>query len=252
MILLMLPRDLLVFDVDESDENQMEASMKKTGGTKAGEVTGTGADTEEDALPMIDGIDWDYGLMHLRQKELLLDTVIDFYRTIDSEADYLEQCYREIDSNEDALNLYRVKVHAMKSSAALFGAVPLSGVAKFLESAAKDGRIDVIRRVTPVFLEEWRSYKEKLKICIPEEEKQQIEDISVVVELLDRLRYAMEDMDIDVSDEMMEKLRQYEFPGHMQDIIEQLGTAVVNLDSDQAIRLAEELLVQIEKREDNK
>ena len=240
MILLMLPRDLLVFDVDESDENQMEASMKKTGGTKAGEVTGTGADTEEDALPMIDGIDWDYGLMHLRQKELLLDTVIDFYRTIDSEADYLEQCYREIDSNEDALNLYRVKVHAMKSSAALFGAVPLCGVAKFLESAAKDGRIDVIRRVTPVFLEEWRSYK------------QQIEDISVIVELLDRLRYAMEDMDIDVSDEMMEKLRQYEFPGHMQDIIEQLGTAVVNLDSDQAIRLAEELLVQIEKREDNK
>lgn len=251
MILLMLPRDLLVFDVEEPDESQNESGMQQTGGTGHGEVADNITDTVEDSLPMIEGIDWDYGLMHLRERELLLDTVIDFYRTIDSEADYLEQCYQEIDTNEEAVNLYRVKVHAMKSSAALIGVMSLSGVAKLLEYAARDGRIDVIRSVTPVFLEEWRSYKEKLKICIPEEEKHQIEDVSVIVELLDRLRYAMEDMDIDVSDEMMERLRQYEFSEHMQDIIEELGSAVVNLDSDQAIRLAEELLVQIDKREDN-
>ena len=251
MILLMLPRDLLVFDVEEPTESPGECAIQQMHEKKSEEGAGVKAEIE-DELPMVEGVDWEYGLMHLRERELLLDTVIDFYRTIDSEADYLEQCYGEIDRNEDALKLYRVKVHGMKSSAALFGAVPLSGVAKLLEYAARDGKLDVIRSVTPVFLEEWRSYKEKLKVCMPKEEKCHIEDISVIVELLERLRYAMEDMDIDVSDETMEELRQYEFPEDMRAVIDKLGSAVVNLDSDRAVELTEELLIQIEKREEYK
>lgn len=238
MILLMLPRELLVFDVvdDEVDGEEQKIKDSFLAGTESG------------GLPDIDGVDWKYGLMHLKDEELLLATVKDFYRTIDSEADCLEHFYHEIDSDEDALRQYRIKVHAMKSSAALFGAIPLSGVARLLEYAARDGRRDVICGVTPVFLEEWRGYKEKLKVCMPKEELRPIEETSVIVELLKRLRDAMEELDIDVADVAMEELRQYEFPNQMQKSIEKLGTAVVNLDSTSAAKLTEELLIQIVER----
>lgn len=238
MILLMLPRELLVFDVVDEEVDGEE--QKITNSFLAG--------TESGGLPDIDGVDWEYGLMHLKDKELLLDTVKDFYRTIDSEADCLEHFYHEIDSDEDALRQYRIKVHAMKSSAALFGAVPLSGVARMLEYAAREGRQDVIYGVTPVFLEEWRGYKEKLKVCMPQEELRPIEEASVIVELLERVRCAMEDLDIDVSDAAMEELRRYQFPEQMQEAIEKLGAAVVNLDSASAAKLTEELLIQMVER----
>ena len=51
----------------------------------------------------------------------------------------------------------------MKSLAATVGILPLSGVAKLLEYAAKDGNIEVVVSVTPVFLREWRSYRGKLQ-----------------------------------------------------------------------------------------
>ena len=47
----------------------------------------------------------------------------------------------------------------MKSLAATVGIVTLSRMAKVLESAAKDGKIDTVTSMTDIFLEEWRSYR---------------------------------------------------------------------------------------------
>ena len=241
MILLLLPRDLLVFEVQEEDAfvscSESRAGIKESQREKRQipEVT-------EEFLPTIEGIDWHYGLLHLKDEELLKDTVIDFYRTIDSEADALEKWFGLLDESEEALRQYRIKVHGMKSSAALIGAAPLSGVARLLEYAARDGILEVIESVTPVFLADWRSYREKLKVCIPQEEKQEIADISVVFDLLEHLRIAMEEMDIDASDADMEELRKYEFGEEVQTLVDELGTAVVNLDSDGGAELIEKIV----------
>lgn len=246
MILLMLPRELLLFDVPEGSGEVDETEAGKTAG-----LSEQNAAKEDTKLPPeVEGIDWSYAWNHFKDTELLLETAIDFYRTIDSEADQLEEYYNELDGNPEVLKLYRVKVHGMKSSAALIGAMSLSGVAKLLEYAARDERLDTVRNVTPAFLEEWRSYKEKLKPCIPQEEKRPIENAAMMLDLLERLRYAMEDMDIDTSDELMALIRQYEFPQHMQAMIEALDAAVVNLDSEEAVRLTEELIIQIDEMED--
>lgn len=225
----LLPESLLVFEFEEETaaEQQKKESAKENSAA------------ENEMLPLIEGIDWNYGLVHLREIGLLRDTVIDFYRMIDTEANALEGYYQELRKNKKALELYRIKVHAMKSSAALIGAAPLSGVARLLEYAARDGQIEVIRSVTPVFLSDWRSYKEKLKVCIPKEEKRVIEDICVVIELLEGLKISMEDMDIDASDAAMEEIRGYEFAEDIQVKIEELGSAVVNLDSEITTELVE-------------
>ena len=238
MILLLLPRDLLIFELQEIDElserpQQSKVSDNQTSGVEL-----------EDELPTVEGIDWAYGLLHLKSLEILQDTVIDFYRALDSEANYLEDCFQKI-SSEDALNKYRIKVHSMKTSAALIGATALSGVAKLLEFAARDGAMDVITCVTPVFLADWRSYKEKLKPCLPKEEKQEITDWNFIIDSLEQLDLAMDDMDLDTMDEVMEKLRQYRFPENIQKYVDELSTAIVNLDSELEMKLSNQIFKEI-------
>lgn len=132
------------------------------------------ADTQIDAggqedilekLPQIDGLDWQYAWLHLPDMELLEYTVKEFYGQIDSAADRLEEFYDQIcrqDEKGAFLDQYRIQVHAMKSLAATVGILPLSGAAKLLEHAAKSHKIELLS-VTPAFLEEWRSYRQKLQ-----------------------------------------------------------------------------------------
>ncbi|MBO5228644.1 MAG: response regulator, partial [Lachnospiraceae bacterium] len=146
MILRLLPRHLLKFDAEGTDD--VEVLVEQRAAAKAV--------PDADELPMIDGIDWSYGLMHLPDKELLMETVSDFYKALNVEADSLEGFYRECKDSTEALNQYRIKVHAMKSSANLIGAIVLGGMAKVLENAARDGNIEVIDALHDIFIKEWR------------------------------------------------------------------------------------------------
>ncbi|MDD6571061.1 MAG: response regulator [Thermoflexaceae bacterium] len=196
-------------------------------------------------LPLIDGVDWDYALMHFPNKEFLLEAMEDFYQELMPDADNLEEAFRKMKENHqdmESLEQYRIKVHSMKSAAALVGILPLSGVAKMLENAAHDRNYEVIRTMTIPFLAEWRSYKEKLKVCIPDkEEKTVLEDRNILRGYLEILKTAIEDFDTDKADEVMENLRRYEFDEEIKEQMEQLDRAVKNLDSEQALTIIEKI-----------
>ena len=194
-------------------------------------------------LPKIDGIDWNSALAHLPDKELLMQTIYDFYSTLTGEADYLQNCYENLDSDDTMLDSYRIKVHAMKSSAALIGMSELSEKAKTLELAAKDGNTELIYKDTEAFLTEWRAYKAKLAVCITETDREEVEDFSVIKEKLDLLKNAMDMMDIDMADEMMKELRGYQYAETINEKMESLGAAVVNLDVEEANKIITEMEV---------
>ncbi|MGN0140827.1 MAG: ATP-binding protein [Roseburia sp.] len=249
MILLMLPRELLAFHTEENGD----AGEKTDNGTVKTETMSCPAEISDDKLPMVDGVDWSYGLLHLPDQELLLETVSDFYKSIDTEADCLENFYHGLEAgdNPDMLRQYRIKVHAMKGSANLIGATVLGGMAKMLENAAKDANIKMIDALTAIFLEEWRSYKDKLKECVPDaSEKTVIEDYTVVLAYLEMLRIAMMDLDIDGMDRSMGELEQFSYPPAIQTGIERLSVLVSELDSEQAGPLIETLMKQIKEQEE--
>ncbi len=242
MLLRLLPRDLLKFDAEEPEEENVFAED-----VRSTEMAGNLDDAE--VLPMIDGIDWSYGFMHLPGKELLLETVEDFYKAIEVEADALEAFYNDIRNGEDMLTQYRIKVHAMKSSANLIGVIVLGGMAKVLENAARDGNIELIDALHDIFLKEWRGYKDKLKECINVDEeiqKEEIEDYSVILAYLEMLRVAMEELDIDAMDEAMAKLESFKYSEDVQSVIERLSVYVTNMDSGQAEILIEQLMDKIQ------
>lgn len=197
------------------------------------EAKGGAASTDETdlVLPDVEGLDWAYGRMHLPETELLVDTVKDFYGSLESQADTLQKYFEAKDVEN-----YRIFVHSMKSSGALIGIIPLAGMAKVLEGAAREGNWDVVERMHGIFLSEWLGYKEKLSsLCQEkEQEKVKVEDGQIMLAYLEMLRVAMEDLDIDRADEMMDNLKKYEYPDGAGEDLKSLETAVANLDSDAA------------------
>lgn len=126
----------------------------------------------------------------------------------------------------------------MKSSAAMIGATSLSGVAKMLEYAARDGRTDILFSVTPYFLEEWRRMKERLRPLADAPEdctdtQKPDADLKIIQEYFPMLEQAMQGMDIDTADEIMRHLDSFQYPRPVLVLMEQLGSSVTNLDAQQ-------------------
>ena len=241
MVLRLLPRELLVFDMEEEGEKAEEPAMAPAAATE-----------EAEELPMVDGVDWSYGFLHLPAKELLLETVADFCKTIEAEAAALQKFY-EGRYEPETLAQYRIKVHSMKSAANLIGATVLGGMAKLLENASREGDIRRVEALHDIFLEEWRSSKEKLSLCFggaQEEEKagwnrEEAEDVSVLLAYLEMLRTAMLELDIDAMDEAMAALEGFRYTEDVQQKIEQLSGHVINMDAEQGEILIQELMNQL-------
>ena len=235
MIKKWLPKELLV-DEEGTENTEIECEVSASTQDVA---------SEQNGLPAIEGVDWQSALTHLPDEGLLLDTIYDFYSTMTGEAEFLQNCYEQLERDETMQDSYRIKVHAMKSSAALIGITGLSEKAKALEMAAKDDDKEYILENTEAFLEEWRSYKEKLSVCIKEEEKEELSDFSIWGEKLENLKEAMEFMDIDKADEIMKEIRSYEYSDEISKKIERLGSAVVNLDGDAVNDLVDSILISL-------
>ena len=237
MIRKMLPDDLF------------EEAADRPAQTEAQQIKPEAADDWMETLPPVDGLDWQYACMHLPDRELLEFTVKEFYDQIDSAADLLEQAYGRM-TEDGQMERYRIQVHAMKSLAATVGILPLSGVAKILEYAARDGRADVIRSMTTVFLEEWRSYRDRLRgvFGMDTVAGKEVTDYTVMQALVEMVRLSMQEMDIDQADQLMGQLKAYDYPGDIGQNIRKLGEAVTNLDPEEADRSAELLIRQMKEQ----
>ena len=154
----------------------------------------------------------------------------------------LKNMYDRIMSDEssEAYSDYRIKVHAMKNSAAMCGALQVSSLARVLEFAARDIDKTTLVAVMPVFEREWMRLKELLDDAFGAEDKSsggEAIDRVLFDGYLDSLGKAMEELDMDTADAIMEELAKYGFEPDEQEIVDQLAIAVKNLDSDQAAEL---------------
>lgn len=187
-------------------------------------------------------INLEYAYLHSGSPENLYDIMVDFIKMIDSDGDELEKYM-----TEENLKQYRVKVHAMKASAAMIGAIHLSGMARMLELAAIHERWDTIRSVTPAFLEEWRDYKNKL-YPVEAREQAHAENMEIiefnqdmVIEQLGLLKEAMDELDVDRADGIVEVLKVFDYPEEYKDYMEEIYIAVSNLDAERINVVVEQI-----------
>lgn len=198
----------------------------------------------EQGFPDVEGIDWKYAAIVQPDTESLLDVIMMFASLLKSEAQVLKKNYNILlgmldtkpsESEEvlEAWRQYRVKVHAMKTSAAMIGAISLSSFARLLEDFSKKRLIEPIKALTDVYLEEWLSYEERLSVFkVNEGNTENGKEFlaSAILELLNSLDAAMEDMDVDAADEIIKQIQDYTIPDNLKEMVEQLASAVINLD----------------------
>jgi HPt (histidine-containing phosphotransfer) domain-containing protein len=163
---------------------------------------------------------------------MMMEALEEFAHTIEGSADKLEGLFGAIPDG-NAVNDYRVTVHAMKSTAALVGIVPLAGTAKLLENAAAKKDVDTIREVTPAFLRCWRSYSAQLAPIVGTEgEGKETFDAALFGELYEDLLLATGELNVDVMDDRMEQMEHMDLPGELKKEVSSLRGMVTELDTE--------------------
>ena len=181
------------------------------------------------------GFSFEEGVKHCGSKAALMKTIRIFYRTIDSKADKIEQCLKE-----GLISDYVVEVHALKSSALLIGAVPLSEAAKELEDYGKQGKTEVIEEKTPDLLAMYRDFKDILKPYADKEEAARQEASNGEwCQALQQIHQCIEQFDLDGVDRIMEKLEEYQIPECIRESMDQLRVYVADVSLEEIMELTD-------------
>ena len=181
------------------------------------------------------GFSFEEGVKHCGSKAALMKTIRIFYRTIDSKADKIEQCLKE-----GLISDYVVEVHALKSSALLIGAVPLSEAAKELEDYGKQGKTEVLEEKTPDVLTLYRDLKNILRPYAEKEEdaKKEFSDGEWIT-ALQQIHQCIEQFDLDGVDQIMEQLEEYQVPECIRESMDQLRVYVADVSMEEIMELTD-------------
>lgn len=181
------------------------------------------------------GFSFEEGVKHCGSKAALMKTIRIFYRTIDSKANKIEQCLKE-----GLISDYVIEIHALKSSALLIGAVPLSEAAKELEDYGKQGKTEVLEEKTPDVLTMYRDLKNILRPYAEKEEdaKKEFSDGEWIT-ALQQIHQCIEQFDLDGVDQIMEQLEEYQVPECIRESMDQLRVYVADVSLEEIMELTD-------------
>ena len=182
-------------------------------------------------LPVVNGVDWSYAHLHFKNDKLLSDAVKMFLAALHRDANELNLYFDSID-NENAMTSYRIKVHSMKSSAALIGIVQLAGMAMELEEAAKNLDSSAIKALHPVFINRWLSFEQLLEDFAEHKtaDKNADDFPSEIADIILRINSAAAEMDVDKLDALSSELDGYSFNGTDAEKVKQIKDMIFNFE----------------------
>ena len=199
-------------------------------------------------LPEIEGVDMAYALEHVGSMAGVETIMKQFVSIAEADAAELSSYWEKLLADESdgaAADSYRIKVHAMKASAALFGALQVYGAAAQLEYAARDRQIRQIVETTPYFLEFWRKLKNNVSsvLGIEAESEGSVDmDSEELNNLLHQLKTSMKAYDIQSADSLMADIAEVKLSEQQRARIEELKAAVSLLDAEKACEICDALM----------
>ncbi|MDR1701258.1 MAG: response regulator [Sporomusaceae bacterium] len=207
--------------------------------------TATAAAVQEDeaGLPVIEGIDPQAGVLYSGSKELFLNLLGDFYKTIDLKAAKIEKCLA------DALvRDVTIETHALKSTARMIGAAELSAGFARLERYGNEENLAALKREVPLVLEKYRAYKPLLKPFGQASAAEKKESSAPeLIAILKTLAEAMDNFDLDGADAALKELEKLKLPLSCQDHMETLSAYVADVAMEDVVKLTEVMVGLLEK-----
>ncbi|GHV46868.1 hypothetical protein AGMMS49546_35660 [Spirochaetia bacterium] len=146
--------------------------------------------------------------------------------------------------SEEALPLFTIHVHALKSAAAIIGAAGLSTLAAELEAAGKAGDLETIERGLRVFhgdmqnlIENIGSVMDDFNGSVVYNEASRTEALKRCIPLFGELSSALEQMDIGVIHRVLTELEDMPLDAKTQEIINGVSNAVLMSEFEEAAAL---------------
>ncbi len=183
----------------------------------------------------IEGICVKTALKNSGDKQILMDAMKEFYRSIDEKSVLIEQY-----ANEKDWKNYTILVHALKSSARLIGAKELSSDAEYLEHCGdKEDEKEILEK-TPALLTLYRSYKKNLGEFLNssknDEAKEEINEVEYK-EALSGLKECLQAFDFSTADQIISMLETYEIPLAEKEKFEKIKAKVAEVDQAAVLEL---------------
>ena len=165
-----------------------------------------------DGISLMDGLQY---CGSLKDFDKFLES---FYHDIEENAALIEEAY-----NQGNIELFTIKVHALKTSARMIGATELASDALDLEMAGKSGNTAFIAANIEDFLSLFRSYWNKLEGYMTEKQRLAAVKKPITKEELadayDALREVCPTMDYSAVEMILEELSAYQLPDEDQKTI---------------------------------
>ncbi|MBQ7724271.1 MAG: response regulator [Lachnospiraceae bacterium] len=224
MLIRYLPEEKIHIQEDGADEGSE--------GEAAGEL-----DPILEPLINFDGIDVNVGIMNSGSADDYLPLLRIFYETMDEKA---EEIQNYLDDND--IKDYTIKVHALKSSARLIGAVEFGEKAQILENAGKKEDLDYIGKNHKPFMEEFAGFKIPLsqifdKLAEEQDANKPEADEGLMSEVFNEIKAAAEDMDCDLLQGIFTEMEEYKIPDDKAELFKKLSSASQRFDYDAIIEL---------------
>ncbi|MBR1440914.1 MAG: response regulator, partial [Lachnospiraceae bacterium] len=234
MIQSYLPDEKIIFVEDEQpSENKAEEGA---GDGKAG-----GYENTEEAkialLGAIDGIDTVKGIETAGGEDAYLLICRVFYDTAKERIGMIKDAFEAED-----YNAYKIQVHALKSSARIIGALKLSEAALEMETAAREGNIELIKRNTADILKSYEWFYEKMDEIFGDHVDAKDDDRPLLSEEdleqnLSEMTELLEAFDMDTAKELLESFADYRLPESFKETYSLMKAKMAELDRDALLNL---------------
>lgn len=232
MLLKYIPDSYIIPDNENTNEEE------------SGEIRESGEEMSrfDNIISSLSGIiDTETGLRYCMNDPEFYVRTLERFADADKQ-DLLEKEYRERDNDN-----YRIHVHALKSSARLLGAQPLSDQAAALEEAMAKGDNEFVTSHHSPMMSEYTRVRLSVENAFRENPAEEEENLVPIDEdelkhLLIEVRDGLDEFDMDAADSAARRLSSANLPEKYRDDLKKLVSLVADVDLDNALTLVNDLL----------
>ena len=181
-------------------------------------------------IPSDEALDLDEAVKNIGSYETYSKIVKTFYNTIEKNVTEIEAFYKQKEFKS-----YTISVHALKSSARIIGAKKLSLLAEKLEKAAKENDVSFIEENTNHLLILYKSYKNILKPIVEKKESDSEKaslSKDDFISILNEIQDSCQTCDLPIIEEKADILSKHQLPikDNVQEKLDELFAAIENID----------------------
>ena len=213
MLYNLIPDEKLIKPDESQAENRSVSGdgMKQISGENGADDSENVPDSGSSDLPAwiydLPDTDVETGIKNCGSDEGYISVLTVFHQTAKTKADEIENLF-----NENGVENYTIKVHALKSSARIIGAGKMSKLAEELEAAGKSGDTQFIADNTGRLLDMYRTFDRHLEAFDTKDSDLPDIDEKALKEAYQTIVEIAQSMDYELMEGILSDLRTYNLP----------------------------------------